>query len=235
MIERFLEQQPAIISALSSPEVKRNVKDIVTLTEEDINQAEQAMDVLKPLKTVTTIMCDKKCPTISMIIPMKYRIIDNLCENPVDSKLTKEVKQVIRDDLNKRYSDSDVRDFLLLAAALDPRFKSLPMLSSEERESVFSNVELRAISQRDTVQVKSEPEVVQNPDCNSEPALPSLPVDSDKVNNDKSNTEGLNDGPTPPKKSAIEDLLGDVYVVSCTPGNQKSVSDIVASEVADYK
>ncbi|KAJ8316092.1 hypothetical protein KUTeg_006106 [Tegillarca granosa] len=173
MIERFLEQQPAIISALSSPEVKRNVKDIVTLTEEDINQAEQAMDVLKPLKTVTTIMCDEKCPTISMIIPMKYRIIDNLCENPVDSKLTKEVK--------------------------------------------------------------SEPEVVQNPDCNSEPALPSLPVDSDKVNNDKSNTEGLNDGPTPPKKSAIEDLLGDVYVVSCTPGNQKSVSDIVASEVADYK
>ncbi|KAJ8319707.1 hypothetical protein KUTeg_002750 [Tegillarca granosa] len=180
------------------------------------------MDVLKPLKTVTTIMCDEKCPTIAMIIPMKYRIIDNLCENPVDSKLTKEVKQVIRDDLNKRYSDSDVRDFLLLAAALDPRFKSLPMLSSEERESVFSNV-------------KSEPEVVQNPDCNSEPALPSLPVDSDKVNNDKSNTEGLNDGPTPPKKSAIEDLLGDVYVVSCTPGNQKSVSDIVASEVADYK
>ncbi|KAJ8300386.1 hypothetical protein KUTeg_021905 [Tegillarca granosa] len=126
------------------------------------------MDVLKPLKTVTTIMCDEKCPTISMIIPIKYRIIDNLCENPVDSKLTKEVKQVIRDDLNKRYSDSDV---------------------------------------------KSEPEVVQNPDCNSEPALPSLPVDSDKVNNDKSNTEGLNDGPTPPKKSAIEDLLGDVYVV----------------------
>jgi hypothetical protein len=41
MISRFLQQQPAILSALTSNEVKRNVRDIVTLSDLDINEAEK--------------------------------------------------------------------------------------------------------------------------------------------------------------------------------------------------
>lgn len=44
MITRFLEQQPAILSALTSNEVKRNVKDIVTLSDMDINDVEKGIN-----------------------------------------------------------------------------------------------------------------------------------------------------------------------------------------------
>ena len=43
MMTRFLKQQPAILSALTSNDVKKSVKDIVTLSDLDINDAEKPL------------------------------------------------------------------------------------------------------------------------------------------------------------------------------------------------
>jgi hypothetical protein len=67
MLERFLEQQPAIVATLMMKDLKKNVKDVYTLTDEDISSAEKIMCVLKPIKTVTTILCGEFSPTVSMI------------------------------------------------------------------------------------------------------------------------------------------------------------------------
>ncbi|XP_056113731.1 E3 SUMO-protein ligase ZBED1-like [Rhinichthys klamathensis goyatoka] len=56
MIERFLEQQPAICAALLSPQVRKSGSDICTLSDTDISTAEEIAAVLKPMKDATHII-----------------------------------------------------------------------------------------------------------------------------------------------------------------------------------
>jgi hypothetical protein len=75
MIDRFLEQQPAIVATLLSKEIRQRETDLNTLSEDDVSNAEDILKLLKPMKTITTILCDEAAPTISMIFPLKHRII----------------------------------------------------------------------------------------------------------------------------------------------------------------
>ena len=58
MLERFIEQQPAILATLGSTEIRKNAKDLISLSADDMNDLET--EVLRPLKTITAIMCDEK-------------------------------------------------------------------------------------------------------------------------------------------------------------------------------
>ncbi|KAK9519965.1 hypothetical protein VZT92_022655 [Zoarces viviparus] len=106
--------------------VKKSVKDIVSLTENDVRLAEDVITVLKPLKTVRTFMC-----TV-----LSIRIHGPACENDDpenygrllsddDSPAVRDVKTAIRNDLEKRYTDPGPQHYLHSSTALDPRFKSL--------------------------------------------------------------------------------------------------------------
>ena len=56
MLERYLQQQPAVTAALMSRELRNREKDIATLSESDITSAEHVVKVLQPVKTITTIL-----------------------------------------------------------------------------------------------------------------------------------------------------------------------------------
>jgi len=71
----FLEQQPAVDAVLLTKDIRKNARDINTLTEDDITAAESVLKVIEPMKTVTTIMCSEKIPTVSMIHPLKEMIL----------------------------------------------------------------------------------------------------------------------------------------------------------------
>lgn len=104
MLERFLEQQPAIIATLMAKDLKKNVKDVYTLSDNDISSAERVMCVLKPTKTVTTILCGEFSPTVSMIHPLKEMLLQQLKRvNDEDDKLVSDVKKAISQDLESRY------------------------------------------------------------------------------------------------------------------------------------
>lgn len=111
MIQRYLEQEPAIHAALSSPEIKKNIRDVVTLSCDDISEDEHVLKVLEPLKTVTNIMCAEHSPTVSLIFSIKAVILENMAENVQDSNLVREVKQAIRENLSKRYTEEDTAEF----------------------------------------------------------------------------------------------------------------------------
>ena len=153
MIKRYLEQEPAIHAALSSPDVKKNLKDVVTLSCDDMSQAEHIMNVLEPLKTVTNIMCSERTPTVSLISPMKAIILETMVDKPDDSTMVKEVKRAVRNDLSNRYEESDINRFLLMASAMDPRFKCLPKLDDEQRNDVYADIKERVLSLGDIVKV----------------------------------------------------------------------------------
>ena len=83
------------------------------------------------------------------------------------------MKRSIIDDLQHRYDAQ--ADLLSIASFLDPRFKTLPFLTSDtEREEVYSYV-VNKVMELPGMQVK----VKQEPkdDVDAQPPLPSLELD----------------------------------------------------------
>ena len=64
MLERYLEQQAAIFSA------HKNIRDIVTLSDDDVKVAEEILQAFKPLKVVTTLLSAESAPPVSMVLPL---------------------------------------------------------------------------------------------------------------------------------------------------------------------
>jgi len=93
MIERYIEQQAAVYSAMTDKAVKKNVKDIMILSENDMRLAENVITVLKPLKTVTTLMCTESSPSASMVLPMKMMILKSMSLSDDDSPAVRNVKK----------------------------------------------------------------------------------------------------------------------------------------------
>lgn len=64
MLSRYVEQQPAIYSALTTDKTLRSHinKDTAMLTDDEQKMAEQLNEVLKPLKAVTALMSSETTP-----------------------------------------------------------------------------------------------------------------------------------------------------------------------------
>lgn len=100
-------------------------KDVSTLKENGLCNAEAMFKVMTPVRGITTVMCQDKQPTISMIAPLRAKLKKHFQATTEDTG--QEMKKVFLDDFEKRYTQ--VEDLLYIASALDPRFKSLPFLS----------------------------------------------------------------------------------------------------------
>nr|XP_033467746.1 zinc finger BED domain-containing protein 1-like [Epinephelus lanceolatus] len=142
MLERFLEQQPAIFATLLSQDVRRNEKDLCTLTEEDVTIAEDLVRVLKPVKEATLAMSEDKQPTLSVIAPLLALLQEALTPSLEDSTVVRDLKAAAKNNLRTRYDAQ--KDTLYAASALDPRFKALPSLSAKERDDTFSRLQSEA-------------------------------------------------------------------------------------------
>ncbi|KAL1277053.1 hypothetical protein QQF64_023726 [Cirrhinus molitorella] len=74
--------------------VKKNVKDIVTLSENDVGLAENVITALNSLKTVTTLMCTESSPSASIVLPMKMMILKSMVLSDDDSPALSYYKEV---------------------------------------------------------------------------------------------------------------------------------------------
>ncbi|KAJ8346859.1 hypothetical protein SKAU_G00282600 [Synaphobranchus kaupii] len=110
------------------------------LTDSEQKLAEELIQLLKPLKTVTTLMSSETTPTTSMILPLKEMILKSMAPGDEDSATLKEAKAAITQDLERRYTDPALHDYLQRATALDPRFKSLPSLDESSRVRLYRDL-----------------------------------------------------------------------------------------------
>lgn len=143
MLERLLEQQPAISAALVSRDLRRG-EEINTLQDKDFCNVEDIVKLMAPVKLVTTSMCEDKRPTLSVISPVRAKLKKNFEASDEDSVVIREMKQAFRNDLEKRYTGLD--DLFHTAAALDPRFKSLPFMTNHDAERTFTSIAAEATS-----------------------------------------------------------------------------------------
>ncbi|XP_034020296.1 uncharacterized protein LOC117504852 isoform X4 [Thalassophryne amazonica] len=118
MLERFLEQQPAISATLLSQDVRRNEKDICTLTEEDVTVAEDLVRALKPMKEATQAMSEDKQPTLFVIAPLLPLLQEALTPCLGDSTVVKEVKTDVKNNLRTRRTHCMLHQHWILALRL---------------------------------------------------------------------------------------------------------------------
>ncbi|CAI5660966.1 unnamed protein product [Oreochromis niloticus] len=73
--------------------VKKSMKTIQNLTQEEHALAENLVTVMKTLKTVTVMMCEASSPTASMILPLKMNILNSMAQSDDDSPAVRDVKK----------------------------------------------------------------------------------------------------------------------------------------------
>nr|XP_057922488.1 E3 SUMO-protein ligase ZBED1-like [Doryrhamphus excisus] len=193
MLSRYLEQQAAIAAALASPEIRQNIRYLDTLDSCDIRDAEDLVKLLYPLKTATTVLCEEKRPTVSLIAPLKSMIEQSMTPNDGDSTTVADTKTAILRNIADGYS-GDSYDYLLECTALDPRFRTLPQLDSDQCEAVFLRVQNKAkqLQQYQTMSWEREEDAAGGAPCTAVKTEPEV-------------TEPA------PKKTALEDLLGNSF------------------------
>lgn len=105
MLERYLQLQPAIYATLLSRDVNTGKDtEINVLNETDTRLAEDIMQCLAPLKTITEAICTEKTPTVSIILPLMQKVETIMADNETDSQTIKSVKTAVTGDLENRYT-----------------------------------------------------------------------------------------------------------------------------------
>ncbi|XP_021357233.1 zinc finger BED domain-containing protein 1-like [Mizuhopecten yessoensis] len=241
MLARFLEIQNAVSGALRSKELGIVMdSDMHNLSDEETTLAEDVVECLRPLKTVTSTLCTEGSTTLSTILPIQHKLIDmDLTIQDTDGSSIKEMKNIIKNELTDSYSHQE--DILSVVTALDPRFKSLPFLSEEGRHATYNSMVARAadLDNKLLVEVKTEPGMEDQ--TQTQPQWPGMETfdedtyDHGKPTSPKKAKCDSNIYNSTPSKSTLQDILGDVFVSPVEMPMKKSSLDLIEEEVLMYK
>ncbi|KAK0150377.1 Zinc finger BED domain-containing protein 1 [Merluccius polli] len=226
MVDRFLEQQPAICAALLSTEVRRSEKDIFTLTEADITCAEAVIKALKPMKDATLVMSEESMPTVSIIAPLYAKLVRGTEEHLDDTQTIKSIKAAIATDLGKRYA-GDEQDTLRMASALDPRFKDLPFLSEAEASDIYFRMTDAAVDHLTKQQNQGEVDSPMEETDRSE--------EVDQPNYEDGPVSTQSPSKRPRRSCALEDLLRSTFASTKSNTVPKSARYTATAEVKRFR
>lgn len=152
MLQRLKEQQVAVTATLSESSSSHHFSFDVS----DWTLLDGLIEVLQPFKVVATMITTCRYPTISMVRPILHMLLNtNLKAKEGDVKEISMTKEVISKVLSSTYSQNlplsqEIATFLNIATFLDPRYKKLPFLSTQERSKVESVIieEAKAILEK---------------------------------------------------------------------------------------
>ncbi|KAJ8288625.1 hypothetical protein COCON_G00012840, partial [Conger conger] len=121
MVVRFIEQQQAICAVLAGD---RNTWHLMP-KDSEITVLEEVSQLLGSLHEFTDILASEKQVTLSALTPDLEHISNEILqEQPTDSNLTKQMKEIMRKDMlmQLRYTE-EMKNVLNISSFMDPRFK----------------------------------------------------------------------------------------------------------------
>ena len=135
MVERILNQQQPLCATLL--ELKKG--DLMP-SDNEFTVMESYIKIMKPLVDITEIMGAQKWVTISAVRPLLHKLLQVSFQSSTgDSDVEKSMKMSMKQNLSRRYQGITM-DLLNKACFLDPRFRSLPFLSSVEKEVLYDRI-----------------------------------------------------------------------------------------------
>ena len=169
-----------------------------------IKQCEDYTTVMEVMYDTTVAISSESMPTVGLILPIQAKLLRHINPMADDSAFLKPVKKAIHDDLIKRYQAQEVRSFLEMAAAMDPRTKLRRCIPSDAWDRIKEK-QVEHFTET-AVAVKCEPE------AEPESALTS------KVKSMEVKAEPGTESQSPlPKKIKLDSVLcdDDIEIVSC--------------------
>ena len=130
MVGRIREQQEAINFVLGNDRKASHL--VLNWQQKDVLEAIDK--TLSPLKKMTDLLSGEDYVTISAIKPMLHHIFEDILKSEEnDVSLTKDMKKIIKDDLEGRYSSAngEINLIMNLSNFIDPRFRA-DYLSDDE-------------------------------------------------------------------------------------------------------
>ncbi|KAI2643113.1 E3 SUMO-protein ligase ZBED1 [Labeo rohita] len=91
---------------------------------ERLTDAEGFVKNMKLLYTSTLCVSSEKSPTCGQILPILTKLEEHFTVAKQDTVFISTLKEKVWGDLEKRYQDEDIKNFLQEAILMDPRFKS---------------------------------------------------------------------------------------------------------------
>ena len=183
MIQRLVANRWSVSAVLSDTTVTKKQDRTLDLTAHQWVLLEELAKLLEPLEVATVFFCTERKVLISCILPIMHNVFTSMDSEEGDSASITAFKTAVRESVMRRWSLDGIEPDspLVLAAALDPRFKSLKFLTDDLKQSV-----------------REELSQLKDADCGN-PNFQCIPV------KEKESSE------TPPakkKKTALDILLG---------------------------
>ncbi|XP_065654730.1 E3 SUMO-protein ligase ZBED1-like [Hydra vulgaris] len=161
MAERMVRLQQNIIAAMQDPQVKKDMaRSKCGIPNADHwGVAQTVVEVLKPFADQVTRWSGQRYVSYSAIYPAIFGLLDFLKpDDENDTWAAVQLKEKLQSEIKQRFGlvssiSNDFPCYLgMVAALLDPRLKSLPFLTTEEKASVITYAEeLQAILQQQPV------------------------------------------------------------------------------------
>lgn len=148
MLERLNEQKSAV--SLYTAEYG----DITNLTGNQWMLLENLLNLLRPFEAITKEVSSTKC-LISVVIPMIKTMKLYLSKSGNDFFGVGTIKDVLIENLDKRFSSFENNDNYIIATTLDPRFKLafFNELGVEDEEEVRIKIKRKLVSIMETMDV----------------------------------------------------------------------------------
>ncbi|KAJ4941785.1 hypothetical protein JOQ06_011659 [Pogonophryne albipinna] len=121
MIERFLEQEKALVRVLGSDKKSRHLVP----TWQDLDVLESINKAVKPLQEFNDALSGASHVSVSYIKPVLHLFKTSLLQpEEEDAELTKTIKGKIMRYLDDKYSDPVKDELLDMSSLVDPRFRT---------------------------------------------------------------------------------------------------------------
>ena len=138
MIQRLVANRWPVSAVLSDTTVTKRQDRTLDLTAHQWVLLEELAKLLEPLETATVFFCTERKVSISCILPIMHNVFTSMDSEEGDSASITAFKTAVRESIMRRWSLDGIEPDspLVLAAALDPRFKSLKFLTDDLKQSV---------------------------------------------------------------------------------------------------
>lgn len=125
MVDRFLEQYPALQAAVLDPRLRKPMgrDKLDRITDKDFTGAEELIKVMMILYTSSLCVSSKKSPTCGQILPILEKLKDHFTVQEGDSLFVSGIKQKELTDLSGHYQVDNIQ-FLEEVTMMVPRFKA---------------------------------------------------------------------------------------------------------------
>ena len=157
MLERLVQLRWPVIAVLSDDSVSKRSDRYLDLNNDQWVLAEDLVKILAPLEVATTFLSYEEKSSISTVLPVLCSIVNTLeqssstnCQPSVIS-----FKEKVAEEIKTRWKFDQIQanNTIVLAAALDPRFRNLTYLNGlttldvdDVKEVLISRMEVNSTS-----------------------------------------------------------------------------------------